>query len=228
MGRLNLSTHRFLYYITDRIAFADDETTRRNRLLEKIAEAARAGVDYIQLREKDLATRALESLAREAIVVLKDLRAQHPQLRTRLLINSRSDLALATGADGVHLRSEDISPRDLRKIWKDTALPGRHAPIIGVSCHSLAEVMKAEADQATLAVFAPVFGKKDSPASQSVGLNQLHEACKAKIPVLALGGITLENAQSCLEAGAAGIAAIRLFQENNVARIVDVVRRFTR
>jgi thiamine-phosphate pyrophosphorylase len=88
--------------------------------------------------------------------------------------------------------------------------------------------MKAEADQATLAVFAPVFGKKDSPASQSVGLSQLHEACKAKIPVLALGGITLENAQSCLEAGAAGIAAIRLFQENNVARIVDVVRRLTR
>jgi thiamine-phosphate pyrophosphorylase len=227
LGRLNLPIHRLLYYITDRTAFAADEPTRQKRLLKKIAEAGRAGVDYIQLREKDLSTRALESLAQEAIVLLRDLRVQHPQLITRLLINSRSDVALATAADGVHLRSEDISPINLRKIWKDTALPGRQVPIVGVSCHSPAEVMKAEADRATFAVFAPVFGKKDAPASQPAGLHQLREACGAKIPVLALGGITLENAQSCLEAGAAGIAAIRLFQENDVAKIVDEVRRFT-
>jgi thiamine-phosphate pyrophosphorylase len=88
--------------------------------------------------------------------------------------------------------------------------------------------MKAEADQATFAVFAPVFGKKGAPASQPAGLHQLREACRAKIPVLALGGITPENAQSCLAAGAAGIAAIRLFQENDVAKIVDEVRRFVR
>lgn len=228
MGRLNLPIHRLLYYITDRAAFATDEPTRQKCLLKKIAEAALAGVDYIQLREKDLSTRALESLAQEAIVLLRDLRVQHPQLVTRLLINSRSDVALATAADGVHLRSEDISPINLRKIWKDTALPGRQVPIIGVSCHSLAEVMKAEADQATFAVFAPVFGKKGAPASQPAGLHQLREACRAKIPVLALGGITPENAQSCLAAGAAGIAAIRLFQENDVAKIVDEVRRFVR
>lgn len=228
MGRLNLPIHRLLYYITDRTAFAADEPTRQKRLLEKIAEAARAGVDYIQLREKDLATRALESLAQEAIALLKDLRVKHPQLRTTLLINSRSDVALATGADGVHLRSEDISLTDLRKILEETALPDRQVPIIGVSCHSPTEVMKAEADRATFAVFAPVFGKKDAPASQPGGLHQLREACKAKIPVLALGGITLENAQSCLEAGAGGIGAIRLFQENDVAKIVDEVRRFVR
>jgi thiamine-phosphate pyrophosphorylase len=228
LGRLNLPIHRLLYYITDRTAFAPDEPTRRKRLLEKIAEAARAGIDYIQLREKDLATRALESLAREAIVLLKDLQVQHPQLITKLLINSRTDVALASRADGVHLRSEDISPIDLRKILEDTALPDRQVPIIGVSCHSPAEVMKAEADRATFAVFAPVFGKKDAPASRPVGLHQLCEACRAKIPVLALGGITLENAQSCLEAGAAGIGAIRLFQENDVAKIVGEVRRFVR
>jgi thiamine-phosphate pyrophosphorylase len=228
LGRINLPIHRLLYYITDRKAFAPDEPTRQKRLLEKISETARAGVDYIQLREKDLPTRALESLSRETVLLLQDLQVQHPQLRTKLLINTRTDVALASRADGVHLRSEDISPIDLRKIWEGTAPPERQVPIIGVSCHSPTEVMKAEADRATFAVFAPVFGKKDAPASKPVGLHQLRETCKAKIPVLALGGITVENAQSCLEAGAAGIAAIRLFQENDVAKIVDEVRRFVR
>src|SRR5215831_6870656 len=95
-----------LYYITDRTAFAADEPTRRRRLLEKIAEAARAGVDYIQLREKDLTTRDLESLAREAIAVVRESRKP----TAALLINSRSDVALAVGAEGVHLRSDDVSP----------------------------------------------------------------------------------------------------------------------
>ena len=84
---------------------------------------------------------------------------------------------------------------------------------------------QAEADGATFAVFAPVFGKKDVPKVPPAGLAQLHEACKVKIPVMALGGVTLENAKSCLEAGAAGIAAIRLFQENNIAETVANLRR---
>jgi thiamine monophosphate synthase len=69
-----------------------------------------------------------------------------------------------------------------------------------------------------------VFEKKDSANSKPAGLAALREACKAEIPVLALGGITLSNAHSCLEAGAAGIAAIRLFQENNIAEIVRALR----
>src|SRR5450755_3340018 len=93
-----------LYYITDRTAFAPDEPTRRRRLLEKISEAARAGVDYIQLREKDLPTRDLESLARKAARIVAQLRTANRDLRTVLLINSRTDVALAVGADGVHLR----------------------------------------------------------------------------------------------------------------------------
>ena len=94
-----------LYYITDRTAFADDEPTRRRRLLEKIAEAARAGVDYIQLREKDLSTRDLELLAHEAVTLLNQLRTGHKSLPTALLINHRTDVALATGSDGIHLRA---------------------------------------------------------------------------------------------------------------------------
>ena len=211
-----------LYYITDRTAFAPDEATRRGRLLEKIAEAARAGVHYIQLREKDLPTRDLESLTREAVSVLRGL-------KTALLVNCRTDVALAAAADGVHLRSEDITPREASEIWEKCGAraPARvspRRPLIGVSCHSPAEVAQAAAGGATLAVFAPVFEKKDSPDTKPTGLNQLSEACNASIPVLALGGITLENANSCLEAGAAGIAAIRLFQENDIAEIAAKLR----
>src|SRR5205807_9522552 len=96
-----------LYYITDRIAFAADEPTRRRRLLEKISEAARAGVDYIQLREKDLLTPDLELLAIEAVAMLRRVKSEDSRVRTAMLINSRTDVSLAAGAEGVHLRSED-------------------------------------------------------------------------------------------------------------------------
>lgn len=216
-----------LYYITDRTAFPGDERSRRNRLLEKIAEAARAGVDYIQLREKDLPTRDLESLAREAVNVLAQLRTESRELATALLINSRSDVALAVHTDGIHLRGDDISPQEAKAIWAecDAGAPARanspRVPTIGVSCHSPAEVAQAAANSAHLTTFSPVFEKGDA---QPTGLGRLREACQEKIPVIALGGVTLENASSCLEAGAAGIGAIRLFQENHVASIVKHLR----
>jgi thiamine-phosphate pyrophosphorylase len=212
-----------LYYITDRTAFPGDELARRRRLLEKIREATIAGVDYIQLREKDLPTRDLESLAREAVSAVAQLRTDNRELRTFLLINSRTDVALAVQADGVHLRSDDISPQQVRVIWKCGAgAPARanspQDPLIAVSCHSPAEVAQAAAQGADLAVFAPVFEKKDA---NPTGLAALQKACAAKIPVLALGGITLANAHSCLAAGASGIAAIRLFQDNDIAKVVQ-------
>ena len=218
-----------LYYITDRTAFAADEPTRRRRLLDKIAEAARAGVDYIQLREKDLPTRELEMLAREAAQVVREASKPPPDpwpLIPALLINSRTDIALASGADGVHLRSGDLTPQEVRAIWEKCGAGASarelspREPLIGVSCHLPEEVKQAEADGATFAVFAPVFGKKDVPKAHPAGLAQLREACKVQIPVLALGGITLENAKSCLEAGAAGIAAIRMFQEHDIKDVV--------
>jgi thiamine-phosphate pyrophosphorylase len=221
-----------LYYITDRTAFPGDEPTRRRRLLEKIAEAARARVDYIQLREKDLPTSDLEALAREAAHVIG--RAEKPApdpwpLTPALLINSRTDVALAVQADGVHLRSDDITPQEARRIWKCGAgtLGGplsTRDPLIGVSCHSPAEVTQAAANGATFAVFAPVFEKKDTPGTRAAGLAALQQACQARIPVLALGGVTLASARVCLAAGAAGIAAIRLFQENDIAEVVRILR----
>ncbi|MGA9392174.1 MAG: thiamine phosphate synthase [Candidatus Sulfotelmatobacter sp.] len=228
-----------LYYITDRTAFLGDDRTRRRLLLDKIAEAAIANVDYIQLREKDLSSRDLESLAREAGRIILQLRTENRKLRTALVINSRTDVALATSAAGVHLPANDISPADVQKIWKSPCgggapstgsdqAPAREnspkSPLISISCHSPEEAVQAATSNANLALFAPVFEKKDAPGIVPKGLDALRQSCRAKIPVLALGGITLQNAASCLQAGAAGIAAIRLFQENDIAAIVGRLR----
>jgi thiamine-phosphate pyrophosphorylase len=223
-----------LYYITDRSAFPGDEHTRRQRLLDKISEAASEGIDYVQLREKDLFARDLESLAREAMRIIsqqKKLPTDHRPLATRLLINSRTDISLATNADGVHLPADDISPQEVRAAWQETCGRERLArelspprPLIAVSCHSPEEIAQAAANAATIAVFGPVFEKKNAPGTTPAGLNALREACRAKIPVLALGGVTLQNARSCLQAGAAGIAGIRLFQETDIAAIVRELR----
>jgi thiamine-phosphate pyrophosphorylase len=223
-----------LYYITDRRAFAGDEPSRRRLLLAKIAEAVNNGIDYIQLREKDLSSRDLESLAREALQIIgkKRMATDHPPPTTVLLINSRADIAIATKADGVHLRSKDISPEEVRTAWHGSCGAGALAreisprnPLIAISCHSAREIAEAAANAATFAVFAPLFEKKDAAAIVPTGLEALRQACRARIPVLALGGITLQNAKSCLEAGAAGIAAIRLFQENDIATVVNKLRR---
>ena len=199
-----LATGLLLYYITDRIRIAGDERGQRQRLLEKISEAARAGVDYIQLREKDLSSRELEALARDAMACIAGT-------ATKLLINSRADVSLAVGTHGVHLRSNDISPEDVRKVWRE-ARAGT-APIIVVSCHAENEVVAAKRAAADFVVFGPVFEKSEQAVA---GLHKLRAACRHNIRVLALGGVTLENARLCIEAGAAGVAGIRLFQDNEV------------
>ncbi len=220
-----------LYYITDRCAFAGDERARRRQLIDKIAEAAANGIDYIQLREKDLSARVLEVLAREAMKVVREQssRTLHRESPiAALLINSRTDVALAASADGVHLRAEDISPQDVRRVWHAATdrqkQELRPDPLIAVSCHSPEDVARAATNGANFAVFAPVFEKKDTPEFAPTGLDGLRRACAEKIPVLALGGVNLQNAHSCLRAGAAGIAGIRLFQENEISRIVRALR----
>jgi len=208
-----------LCYITDSSQFPGTEPEKRQRLLQKITECASAGVDYIQLREKDLSTRDLEQLALQAMSALP---RNSP---AKLLINSRADVALACGAHGVHLPAVDLAVGDARGIF---ARCGRTA-VIGVSTHSLDEVSHAEAAGADFTVFGPVFEKngKANPA----GLDMLRRLCHrlgasaASMPILALGGITAENAGRCMEAGAAGIAAIRLFQENDVASLVKRFRQ---
>jgi thiamine-phosphate pyrophosphorylase len=211
-----------LYYITDRRQFPGGAEKQEQRLLNKIDECAAAGVEYIQLREKDLSTRALEELAAKAVAALRGS-------GTRLLINSRADVALAAGADGVHLRASDLKASDARAIFSlfDQVRAGRRDPIVGVSAHSRDEVLSAEAHGADFAVFAPVFEKKG--LINSGGLDRLRQICHrehAAMPVFALGGITAENAQLCVEAGAAGIAGIRIFQENDAQAIVSALRKW--
>jgi len=200
-----------LYYITDRKQFSGDEASRRRTLLAKIAEAARCGVDFIQLREKELSVRELEDFAREAMRVVREAGSQ-----TRLLINSRTDVVIASRADGVHLRSDDVSPAEVRAMQPDA--------VVGVSCHDLQEVKRAASDRATFAVFAPVFEKQGVRAAS---LEALAEVCREKIPVLALGGVTLENAAPCMQAGAAGVAGIRLFQRDNLCETVAELRKLS-
>lgn len=208
-----------LYYITDRSQFPGSATEKERRLLEKVAECAAAGLDYIQLREKDLSGSDLEKLAYRVRATIPDSSS------TRLLINARTDVALAAGAHGVHLPSNDLHPSDVRAIMMRA---GVRAPVIGVSAHSLEQIAMAESHGADFAVFAPVFEKNGKPNSD--GLNQLRRVCRRPdaaeppMPVLALGGITPENAPACVAAGAAGIAGIRLFQENEVAPLVAQLR----
>jgi thiamine-phosphate pyrophosphorylase len=210
-----------LYYITDRTQFPGNAAAQRRSLLAKIAEAATADVDYIQLREKDLPTRELEGLAHEAMALVEAARQKGS--RTRLLINTRSDVALACRADGVHLTSTDISAGDARALWM-TACPQR-SPVIGVSCHAVDEVQMAFSQGADFAVLAPIFGKPQAGVN-AIGVGVLSEACgaiavakTASFPVLALGGISTENAPICIAAGAAGVAGIRLFQERDVQEL---------
>ena len=207
-----------LYYITDRRQFPGDGKEQERRLLEKIAECAAAGVEYIQLREKDLSSRALEELAHKAVAAVRGS-------GTKLLINSRTDIALVCGAHGVHLPGNDLPASEVRAVFSQTSAK---APVVAVSVHSETEVACAEAHGADLAVFAPVFEKAGRANAQ--GLEQLRHICRrahaaaAPMPIFALGGVTLENASLCLHAGAAGVAGIRLFQENDAHRIVKIFR----
>jgi len=206
-----------LYYITDRRQFPGGPEQQKQKLLWKIAECIAAGVDLIQLREKDLAIRTLEELGKKAAALFPR------EGKSKLLINSRADVALACGAHGVHLPANDISSSEARTIF---AQAGNAHPLIGVSVHSLEELARAEAHAADFAVFGPVFQKDGHVIAD--GVQRLREAChKADrcMPVLALGGITAENAQECRAAGADGIAAIRLFQENDVTEIAKKFRR---
>ena len=206
----------FLYYITDRKAFGGTDAKQQASVLRRIAEAARAGVDYIQLREKDLVPRELERLARVAVRAVRDHSGT-----TKLLVNSRSDVALACGADGVHLASGELSASEVRALWKKCS----REPVIGISAHSVADVRDAEAAGADFAVLAPIF-EKVQIGSKGIGLEALREACGGRsFNVLALGGVNLSNAGKCLRAGAGGVAGIRLFQNGDVRKTVTRLRR---
>jgi thiamine-phosphate pyrophosphorylase len=194
------------YAITNRALYPGPDDQRQSALVRQSALWAADGIDYIQLREKDLTPADIAHLARRILETLRNA-------PTKLLINSRADIALATAAHGVHLTSApgQLAPGQIRKLYATARLP---PPIISISCHTLTEVEQARRD-ADLILFAPIFHK--SVAGQLVtsgqGLEALHTAClaAAPTPVYALGGVTFENGPGCLRTGAAGIAGISLF-----------------
>jgi thiamine-phosphate pyrophosphorylase len=197
------------YAITERSQLSGTETTRRIALFALAKQWAQQRIEYIQLREKDLSAAELEQLACAITATIRATKST-----TRLLINSRADVALATGAHGVHLTAAPGQPFpcQIRTLF---VRAGQPAPVVSISCHTLEEVIRAREEEADLILFGPVFGKAIAGAevTPAAGLGALQAACEAagEIPVLALGGVTEERVQSCLQAGAQGIAGIRLF-----------------
>jgi thiamine-phosphate pyrophosphorylase len=198
-----------LYAITDAARLAADWSGREAALVALAGQWAAGGVDFIQIREKNLAAGALERLSHRVMEAVKAAGTH-----TAVLINGRADVALAVGADGVHLSgvSGTTAPM-LRRLF---AASGSRKALVSVACHSLQDVEKARDEGADIALFSPIFCKiqPDGSLTPGVGLDALKRACEAAgaMQVCALGGVTVENAEACRAAGAAGIAAIRLFQ----------------
>lgn len=203
-----------LCYVTDRKALAGSAEAQLRALLHKIENAGRAGVDWIQIREKDLSGRELAALVSEAI-------GRVPR-SCRVLVNDRLDVAIAVGAGGVQLGEHSITVLDAIRLVTEKHL--RSDFLVGVSTHSLEAARAAEKAGADYVIFGPVFATPSKAAfGPPQGLEDLREICaRLSIPVMAIGGVTAANAGDCLAAGAAGIAAIRSFQD--VADMTELVR----
>ncbi len=202
-----------LCYVTDRRSLPlATPSAEFSALPQKIAELARFRVDWVQIREKDLSARQLIALMQETARCLpaqpgKDSGA------TRILINDRADVALTQGAAGVHLGENSVAVDEVKRLVESRVSTTDF--LLGVSCHSLEGAKSAAAGGADYIFFGPVFATPSKAAfGEPQGVKRLAEVCRSvSIPVLAIGGITVENAATCFTAGAAGIAAIRLFQD---------------
>jgi thiamine-phosphate pyrophosphorylase len=194
-----------LYAITSRNLLPGTETERQAALVELARGWALGGVDYIQIREKDMAPGELLVLSRRMVAAVREAGSG-----TRVLVNGPAEIALEAGADGVHLPSS--TPAEAAREARLAFHRGGREAVVSRAGHSVEEVRAAGA--VSLIVFAPVFEKVlGEDAQAGVGLAMLGEACRAagSVPVIALGGVTAENAAGCVAAGAAGVAGIRLF-----------------
>jgi thiamine-phosphate pyrophosphorylase len=200
------------YAITSRALYPGSEQEKQAALFAEASHWIADHIEFIQLRERDLPAASLTAIARKLLETINLTVSP-----TRLLINSRPDIALATNIHGVHLSSspDELTPTQVRDLYISAHQP---APLITISCHTLADVQRARTENVNAILFAPVFEKPlpNQPPLPGQGLDQLRGAClaAAPIPVYALGGVTLENTHSCLGAGATGVAGIRLFHRS--------------
>jgi thiamine-phosphate pyrophosphorylase len=214
-----------LCYVTDRRELRPPSPSASYQPLLRVVEsAAKAGIDWIQIREKDLSARDCATLTRQALCRAAKS-SSGSGVAPRILVNDRVDVAITESAGGVHL-SENSLPVQEAKHLVESRLPLADF-LVGASCHSLDAAVSAAGDGAGYVIFGPVFPTPSkSIYGPPQGLDRLGEVCRSiAVPVLAIGGLTLDNAASCLSAGAAGIAAIRLFQDaTDIAAMVQALR----
>lgn len=186
-----------------------------DHILQLVRAAVDAEVPLFQIREKSLSGRMLFDLVGRAAELTRGS-------KTRLLVNDRSDIASAAGAGGVHLTTHSLPVDVVRRIYGAEFL-------IGVSTHSLDEARAAATAGADFVVFGPVFETESKRVyGEPQGVAKLSEVTRelGEFPVVAIGGITLENAEECFDAGARGVAAIRLLNDaDNMLSIVETIRR---
>jgi len=232
LSNLRGASKPLLCYVTDRHSLrVANSTDSIEALMRKIAEVAAAGVDWVQIREKDLTARELASLTEKSLRIAARSFAKS-SFPTRVLVNDRLDVAIAERAGGVHLGENSLSigaAKQLIRSAPPTQARGESF-LAGVSCHSLEAAEVAQRDGADYIFFGPIFATPSKGRfGPPQGAERLGQVCRAvSIPVLAIGGIALENVAACLSAGAAGVAAIRLFQEAaDPKHIVDSIQRIT-
>ena len=197
-------------YVTDRKALAGDRSLPA--LLDVIRAAAAAGVDWVQIREKDLPARELFALVREA-VALASVRPGSIRARSiKVIVNDRLDVALAASAAGVHLGHASAPAREVVRWCRAGNAPADF--LVGVSCHSLEGAQEAENAGASYTYFGPIYETPSKiPFGKPHGVDELAQVAKAvSLPVIAIGGVNESNAPECIRAGAAGVAAIRMVQ----------------
>lgn len=182
--------------------------------LALIAQAVRAGVDLIQIRERRMSDRVLWHLTCRAVELTRGT-------ASRIVVNDRADIALAAGASGVHLRGNSFAAARVRTLAPRGFLVGR-------SVHTAAEAVAGAAGGCDYLVFGTVFSSSSKPENHPVaGLDALRDVCRSvRLPVLAIGGISPDNAAAVAKAGAAGIAGISLFEvDDSMTATVSRLRR---
>ena len=219
-----------LYAITNRSLLPGEHVrgqlsgAEHEGLLRLAEEWAAGGVEYVQLREKDLPAPVLTSLVREMAAAIAG--------RSRLLVNAGGlansgdlsntgnqgarEMTRVAGVDGLHLPAT----------WTaDQVGTARATGIVSVACHSLGEIAVARVARADLVLLSPIFPTETHPEEPTLGLDELAAGCReaGTMPVFALGGVNAESAEACLAAGAAGLAGIRMFMEGRWAEVTTPV-----